>query len=117
MKNKKSFTLIELLIVMLIIGIIAVVAIPLYINLKRQAAIAQENYTISSLQIALRNAYLQYKITNPNATEDEVWHYVMGIKNPFTLLTNPPPNREISDMFPGSDGVTWGYWHPSGLTD
>src|SRR3982751_5003272 len=52
MHNKKGFTLIELLIVVVIIGILAAIAIPKFVNTKQKAYVAQMKSDLKNLATA-----------------------------------------------------------------
>ena len=65
-KNCKGFTLLELLVVVLIIGILAAIALPQYQLAKDKADFAKFQSTVASL----RDAYNDYVLTHGEGTND-----------------------------------------------
>lgn len=95
---KKAFTLIELVIVVVIIGILAALAIPIYVDIKTQAAVSQEDYIIGSLKSAIIADWLKQKSEGIDYTYPE---------NPFNLISQAPPTEVIYSSPENFDGVTW----------
>ena len=62
LKNtNKGFTLIELIMVMIILGIMAAVAIPRYLETIQKSEIAAEDAVVTKIMVALEN-YAQNKM-------------------------------------------------------
>ena len=65
---QKAFTLIELIFVIVIIGLLAVVAVPKFINLTAHAKTASIKSVVSSVQDSIENIHAKWLVN-----EDFVW--------------------------------------------
>lgn len=83
MNHKKAFTLIELLIVVAIIGILAAIAVPNFLNAQVRSKVARSEADIRSIATAVE----MYKLDNNHYPR-----FISHVNNPigvFSLLSTP----------------------------
>jgi len=87
MKNKNGFTIIELIMVMIIIGVLAAVAIPRFQDVVIESEVAVEQRVINTIYNGLETYARERYIENGVRSWPE---------NPFTALSKLPPDYDVN---------------------
>ena len=124
MMDRKGFTLVELMIVVVIIGILAAIAIPNFIGMNMRAKEARVKGTCHTLQLAAEDfaiqdgEYASDTDTDTTPGGDTILDLLPGglrLENPFTNAMNVPLSSGAAAN-PGEVGYV-PFVGPSGLTD
>ncbi|MDD5422298.1 MAG: type II secretion system protein [Candidatus Omnitrophota bacterium] len=100
-----GFTLVELVIVIVILGILATTALPKFADILTKAKEGADDAVIGALKSAVNAQYAANALNGTKNASGEYWPAV----NPFTLLAQSPPHKAYSSSTP--DGLTWQVTH------
>lgn len=108
MNRKTGFTLIELLIVVAIIGILAAIAVPNFLNAQVKAKLAKAIANMKSVSTAVEMYYLDYNSFPWWATDSNGWQGLFQLTTPISYMNNVDGFRNPfirSTKFDGSSNV------------
>lgn len=107
MRKKSGFTLIELLIVVAIIGILAAIAVPNFLNAQMRAKIARCKADLKAISMGMEQYFLDKNDYPPS-------HYIFLITTPIAYLSSIPQDS-FPPTYAGNSGqpediAKWTWW-------
>jgi prepilin-type N-terminal cleavage/methylation domain-containing protein len=99
-RNQSGFTLVELVVIIVVLGLLAAIAIPKFVSVSKEAEKATVANMVSSLESAL-SSYMAKQILHGQS---------LAVHNPFDDLSNTPTNyKGINDPVTIANTPD-GYW-------
>jgi MSHA pilin protein MshA len=103
-RNQKGFTLIELVIIIVILGILAAVAIPRYQDMSAQAREAAARGSLGNIRSAITIFYANQAVTTGVAT----WPTLAQLETANTVLAQTMPRNPYQTTANAPDSVVTG---------
>ena len=104
LSNERGFTLIELVIIIVILGILAAVAIPQYQNMSSEAQVAQCRALLGSLRSGITIFYANQAVTTGTA----IWPSVVELETANTVMAQGIPANPYVDAANAPDSIVAG---------
>lgn len=104
--SQRGFTLIELVVVIVILGILAAFAVPKFVGLENQARIAAVNGMAGSLRSAATMAHGVWEAQQSGSTTPVTTITVPGVATPITITNGYPNNASIQLLLQDTTGFT-----------
>jgi len=102
MRNEKGFTLIEIIAVLVILGILAAVAVPKYVDIQEEAKMAAAKGQIAEMKSSANLAYA--KLYLKNAAQPTAGEIITELGSP-TELGTAPDNWAVSFTASGTSSI------------
>lgn len=95
MKKQSGFTLIELVVVMVILGILAAVALPKFFNMTGQARVAKMNGAVGAVQSSITLAHAKWLAAGAPTTAGTTIAFEGGTLDVATDMVNGYPKTTV----------------------
>jgi prepilin-type N-terminal cleavage/methylation domain-containing protein len=102
--DRRGFTLIELVIIIVVLGIIAAVAIPKYVDMVTQAKISAAKGALGGLRSAISIYYANTALTTGTAT----WPPIDSVRNVGTVMIQSIPKNPYQSDSNAPDSIVTG---------